>query len=311
MKVMDRQSMEEVEPPAACQKLRFARAQGARRALVYSLLTVFVSLSSALAEPRTDNLYWAPPNFTTGGAQIDAILNFIFWLTLVVFIAVQGVFIVYLVKYRRRPGHRAYYCHGNNVLEIVWTSIPVLIFLGLAIYSNRLWAELLSNPPPDALQVNISAFQFGWDFRYPGADGKLGGVEIDKISNENKFGVGEGDETGKDDFTSTELVIPFGKPINIVLNSRDVIHSFYVPFFRLYQDAVPGRTISWIWFTVERPGNFELACSQLCGTGHYNMKAPIRVVSQEEYDKWYAGKVQAAATARAQEASASPEIAAK
>ena len=111
-----------------------------------------------------------------------------------------------------------------------------------------------------------------------------------KISNENKFGVVEADAAGKDDFTSTELVIPFGKPINIVLNSRDVIHSFYVPFFRLYQDAVPGRTISWVWFKVERPGNFELACSQLCGTGHYNMKAPIRVVSQEEYEQVVCGK---------------------
>ncbi len=279
---------------------------------VYFLVALLLTLSGAIAEPRTDNLYWAPPNFTAGGAQIDGIMNFIFWLTLVVFIAVQAVFIVYLVKYRRREGHRAYYCHGNNVLEIVWTSIPVLIFLGLAIYSNRLWAELHSTPPPDAMQVNVSAFQFGWDFRYPGADGKLGSVEIDKISNENRFGVAEGDEAGKDDFTSTELVIPFGRPVNIVLNSRDVIHSFYVPFFRLYQDAVPGRTISWVWFRVERPGNFELACSQLCGTGHYNMKAPIRVVSQEEYDKWYAGKVQAAATAKAAQEGTNPhQVAAK
>jgi cytochrome c oxidase subunit II len=310
MNVMDRELF---GAPAAGehQRLRFAPARRAGQGLVYFLLTVLVGSPSAWAEPRTDNLYWAPPNFTTGGAQIDAILNFIFWLTLIVFIAVQAVFLVYLVKYRRRPGHRAYYSHGNNMLEIVWTSIPVLIFLGLAIYSNRLWAELHSNPPPDALPVNVSAFQFGWDFRYPGADGKLGEVEIDKISNENKFGVAEADEAGKDDFTSTELVIPFGKPINIVLNSRDVIHSFYVPFFRLYQDVVPGRTISWVWFKVERPGNFELACSQLCGTGHYNMKAPIRVVSQEEYDKWYAGKVQAAATAKAQEATTSPEVAVK
>ena len=311
MKVKDRLLVEEMGRQAAQERLRFARARSACRGLVYFLLGVLVSFSSALAEPRTDNLYWIPPNFTTGGAQIDAILHFIFWLTLVVFIAVQAVFIVYLVKYRRRPGHRAYYCHGNNVLEIVWTSIPVLIFLGLAIYSNRLWAELHSDPPPDALQVNVSAFQFGWDFRYPGADGKLGTVAIDQISNENKFGVAQADPAGKDDFTSTELVIPFGKPINIVLNSRDVIHSFYVPFFRLYQDALPGRTISWVWFKVERPGNFELACSQLCGTGHYNMKAPIRVVSQEEYDKWYAGKVQAAATAKAQEGTSSPEVAAK
>jgi Heme/copper-type cytochrome/quinol oxidases, subunit 2 len=161
------------------------------------------------------------------------------------------------------------------------------------------------------LQINVSAFQFGWDFRYPGADGKLGAVDVAKISNENKFGVEPGDEAGKDDFTSTELVIPFGKPVHIILNSRDVIHSFYVPWFRLYQDAVPGRTISWVWFQVQRPGKFELACSQLCGTGHYNMKAPIRVVSQEDYEKWYEGKVKAAASARLHESAALGKIAAE
>lgn len=288
----------------------FAAATSALRRAGFLIALAF-SCSSALAEPRTGNLYWVPPNFTAGGEQIDSILNFIFWLTLLVFIAVQAVLVVYLVKYRRREGQPAYYCHGNNVLELVWTSIPVLIFLGLAIYSNRLWAELHSDPPPGALQVNVSAFQFGWDFRYPGADGKLGSVVVEKISNENKFGIEEADAAGKDDFTSTELVIPFGKPIHVILNSRDVIHSFYVPWFRLYQDAVPGRTITWLWFKVERPGNFELACNQLCGTGHYNMKAPIRVVSQEEYDKWYAGKVQAATAARAYDETSSHQVAAK
>jgi cytochrome c oxidase subunit 2 len=310
MNVTNRRSFASVLARSSRRQALMASAASRLRGGGSLLVALVLTFSNAVAEPHAENLYWAPPNFTTGGAQIDGILNFIFWLTLVVFIAVQAVFIVYLVKYRRRDGQRAYYCHGNNLLEIVWTSIPVLIFLGLAIYSNRLWAELHSTPPPDALQVNVSAFQFGWDFRYPGADGKLGSVEIDKISNENRFGVAEGDEAGKDDFTSTELVIPFGKPVNIVLNSRDVIHSFYVPFFRLYQDAVPGRTISWVWFRVERPGNFELACSQLCGTGHYNMKAPIRVVSQEEYDKWYAGKVQAAATAKAQQGT-NPQVATK
>jgi cytochrome c oxidase subunit II len=281
------------------------------RSSLYFSLSMLLAFSSGFAQPRSGNLYWAPPNYTTGGEQIDSILNFIFWLTLFVFIAVQVVFLVYLVKYRRRPGQPAHYSHGNSLLEVVWTTIPVLIFLGLAIYSNRVWAELHSDPPQDSLQVNVSAFQFGWDFRYPGADGKLGAVDVTKISTENKFGVDENDEAGKDDFTSTELVIPFGKPVHIVLNSRDVIHSFYVPWFRLYQDAVPGRTISWVWFEVQRPGSFELACSQLCGTGHYNMKAPIRVVSKEEYEKWYDGKVKAAASARLGEEAASRKIATK
>ena len=271
------------------------------RVAFFCLLTLLLGFSDTFGQQQNGNLYWAPPNYTEGGEQIDSILNFIFWLTLVVFLAVQAVLIIYVVKYRRRPGHSAHYSHGNNVLEVVWTTIPVLIFLGLAIYSNRVWAELHSEPPPDALQINVSSFQFGWDFRYPGADQKLGEVDVTKISNENKFGIKEGDEAGKDDFTSTEFVVPFGKPIHIILNSRDVIHSFYVPFFRMYQDAVPGRTISWVWFKILRPGNFELACSQLCGTGHYNMKAPIRVVSPEEFGKWYEGKIQAAASAKLHE----------
>ena len=281
------------------------------RGLLYSLAALFLGLANTFAQQRNGNLYWAPPNYTEGGEQIDGILNFIFWLTLLVFIAVQTVMIVYVVKYRRRIGQPAHYSHGNNVLEVVWTTIPVLIFLGLAIYSNRLWAELHSEPPSDALQVNVSSFQFGWDFRYPGADEKLGAVDVAQISNENKFGVKEGDEAGKDDFTSTEFVIPAGRPIHLVLNSRDVIHSFYVPSFRMYQDAVPGRTISWVWFKVQRPGNFELACSQLCGTGHYNMKAPIRVLPPEEFQKWYDEKVKAAASARLAEEKALGQVAAK
>jgi heme/copper-type cytochrome/quinol oxidase subunit 2 len=85
---------------------------------------------------------------------------------------------------------------------------------------------------------------------------------------------------------STELVIPVGRPVHLLLHARDVIHSFYVPEFRLYQDCVPGRTIGWVWFQATRTGNFQIACNQLCGTGHYNMKAPIKVVSEEEYQKW-------------------------
>lgn len=262
------------------------------------ILSLFL-LTAAPAFAESTSLYWAPPNVTTGGRSIDGILNFIFWLTAFVFFATQIVFLIYLVKYRKRPGVKAQYSHGNNTLEVIWTAIPVAIFLGLAIYSNDVWSKLHSDPPADAVKVNISSYQFGWDFRYAGADGKLGQIAVDKISLENKFGVDPLDEAGKDDFTATELVIPVNKAVSLLLNSRDVIHSFYVPSFRLYQDIVPGRTISWVWFVVEKEGNLELACSQLCGTGHYNMKAPIRVVSQEEYDKWYEGKAKAALEAQA------------
>lgn len=257
---------------------------------VAALALVLMAPLVGWAEP-TGSVYWAPPTATTGGEKVDSLLNFIFGLTLAVFILTQTVYIIYLVRYRKRPGHKAHYSHGNNTLEIIWTAIPTAIFLLLAVWSNHVWFQLTeSGPPKDAISIDIVSYQFGWDMRYPGADGKLGAADVKKISMENKFGLVEDDLAATDDFSSTELVIPVGKPVHVLLRSRDVIHSFYVPAFRLYQDAVPGRTIKWVWFETTRTGNFELACSQLCGTGHYNMKAKIRVVPQEEYDKWFAEK---------------------
>ncbi|MBJ7389979.1 MAG: cytochrome c oxidase subunit II [Chthoniobacterales bacterium] len=269
--------------------------------LVFWSVVIFLAAGfDVLAEVRERNLYWAPEAATVGAKKVDTLLNFIFYLTAAVFVLTQSVYIYYLVKYRRRPGSKAYYSHGNNTLEIIWTAIPTAIFLGLVIYSNRLWAELHSPAPEDSVRVDVVSYQFGWDMRYAGADGRLGEVDVHSYSVDNKFGLVPNDAAGDDDFSSTELVIPVNRPVHIYLHSRDVIHSFYVPQFRLYQAAVPGRTIAWVWFEPTRTGNFELACSQICGSGHYNMKAPIRVVSQEEFAKWQAGKI----AAKAEEAKA-------
>ena len=263
--------------------------------LFCTVLVLLAGSFDALAEVRERNLYWAPEAATVGAKKIDTLLNFIFYLTAAVFVLTQSVYIYYLVKYRKRPGSKAYYSHGNNKLEIIWTAIPTAIFLGLVIYSNRLWSELHSPPPEGSVKVDVVGYQFGWDMRYAGADGQLGKVDVRSYSVDNKFGLVPDDAAGDDDFSSTELVIPVNKPVHIYLHSRDVIHSFYVPQFRLYQAAVPGRTIAWVWFEPTRTGNFELACSQICGSGHYNMKAPIRVVTQEEFEKWQAGKINAKA----------------
>jgi cytochrome c oxidase subunit 2 len=254
--------------------------------------------TTASAQERSGNLYWAPPAITTGGEKIDVLMNFIFWLTLAVFIATQTVYIVYLIKYRRRPGHKAHYSHGNNTLEFWWTIIPTAVFLTLAIWGNRVWHDLTQGEiPPDAIQVDIVSYQYGFEFRYGGADGQLGRSDVKLMSVDNKNGIDPEDSASKDDFTSTELVIPVSKTVHVFLRSRDVIHSFYVPAFRLYQDAVPGRTIKWVHFTTTRTGDLELACNQLCGTGHYNMKAKIRILPVEEYEKWYAEKSAAALSA--------------
>lgn len=262
--------------------------------LVLAVFCSLVLLPDAAAESRVSNLYWAPPVATEGGKKTDEILGFIFILTAAVFFLTQAVFIYYLIRYRRRPGVKAHYSHGNNTLEIIWTALPTIIFLGLAIWSNRVWGELTQSPvPDDAIVVEVVGYQFAFDLRYAGGDQILDQTALEKISVENRFGLVREDFDMTDDFTSTELVIPVGKPVHIVLRSRDVIHSFFVPQFRLYQDMVPGRTIEWMWFVPTRTGNFELACNQLCGTGHYNMKAPIRVVSQEEFEVWHQQKIAA------------------
>jgi cytochrome c oxidase subunit 2 len=207
----------------------------------------------------------------------------------------QVVYIYFLIKYRARRGVPATYSHGNNRLELVWTAIPTAIFIGLWGYSNHLWWDVLhTTPPSDALEVGVVAYQFGFSMQYAGADGNLGRSDVKLISNDNPFGNDPSDPATKDNFTSAVLELPVNRPVHIRLNSKDVIHAFYIPEFRVYQDAVPGRTIDWVWFTPTKIGSYQLACSQLCGSGHYNMKAQVEAVSQQDFDKWYQEKVKPA-----------------
>ena len=265
----------------------------------------------AMAEQRSGNIWGLPPCVTVSGEKVDFIFKLIFCLTTAVFVLVQGTYITYLIKYRRRPGVKAHYSHGNNTLEVIWTTLPTIIFLALAIYSNRIWDEIHRPAPAHALTVDVSSYQFGWQMRYPGVSGKLSPSDVKKISPQNPFGTDASDPRTAQDVVSPDLVVPVGRPVHLLLHSRDVIHAFYVPEFRLYQDCVPGRTIGWVWFEATRTGEFQLACNQLCGTGHYNMKAPIRVVSEAEFNQWLSLRQQKNAAAAASPSPSSPAKAAE
>jgi cytochrome c oxidase subunit 2 len=262
------------------------------RRMFSRILSLSVFLSSTLmaggafAEQRNGNVYGLPRCVTTTGMQIDEVMKIIFWLTAVVFVLTQGTYIYYLIVYRRRPGVPAHYSHGNNTLEIIWTTAPTIVFLALAIYGDRLWEDIHRPAPESALTVDVSSYQFGWQFRYPGISGQLAPMDVRKITPQNPFGTDPENPKTAQDVITTDLVIPVGRPVHVLLHARDVIHSFYVPEFRLYQDCVPGRTIGWVWFQATQTGDFQLACNQLCGTGHYNMKAPIKIVSEDEFQKW-------------------------
>jgi cytochrome c oxidase subunit 2 len=242
--------------------------------------------SPAFAEQRAGNIWGLAPCVTVHGEKIDSLFMIIFWLTATVFVLTQGTYIYFLIAYRKRPGHKAYYSHGSNMLEVIWTTAPTIVFLALAIYGNRLWEEIHRPAPSNSLVIDVSSYQFGWEMRYPGVSGQLSPIDVRKIADDNHWGTDPANPLTAQDVVTTELVVPVGRPVHLLLHARDVIHSFYVPEFRLYQDCVPGRTIGWVWFQATRTGNFQIACNQLCGTGHYNMKAPIRVVTEEEFQKW-------------------------
>jgi cytochrome c oxidase subunit 2 len=208
---------------------------------------------------------WLPENVSTYGGEVDYLFYLIYYITGAVFILVTVAMIAFLVMYRRREGRRAIYSHGNTTLEIIWTITPAVILVVLSFMSQATWAKIKSHAPPSDLVVHVTAKQFNWEIVYPGPDGKFG--TADDLNLEN------------------QLHVPVGKPVHVILKSKDVIHSFFLPHLRLKQDTVPGRDIL-AWFEATKPGQYEMPCAELCGFGHSGMKGWLYVHTPEEYAKW-------------------------
>jgi cytochrome c oxidase subunit 2 len=204
---------------------------------------------------------------STFGEDIDWLFHLIYAITAITGILVFVTMIAFLVIYRDRPGRRARYTHGNATLEIVWTIVPALILVVLTFLSVPAWSKIKMSQPPTDVVIQVTAKQFNWQVAYPGPDGKFG-TEDDK-----QF--------------LDEMHVPMNKPIRVILKSQDVIHSFFVPQFRIKQDAVPGREIA-AWFDATKPGKYEWPCAELCGFGHSGMKGWVYVHTADDYAKWAA-----------------------
>jgi cytochrome c oxidase subunit II len=243
-----------------------------------------------------------PALAATHGAQIDNLVGWIHIFMLVLFVGWGGFFLYAIVRFRKSRNAVADYkgvtSKNSTYMEIGVAIVEAILLVGFAI---PLWAARIDAIPPEnqALTVNLTPEQFAWNVRYAGPDGVFGRTDIKLIDlQSNPLGVDRSDPAAKDDVTTVnQLYLPVNKPIIVNLRSKDVIHSFNVPEFRVKQDAIPGLTIP-IWFipnvtTAEmrqRTGNpqfqYEIACAQLCGLGHYRMRGFVTVLSTEEFQKW-------------------------
>jgi cytochrome c oxidase subunit 2 len=206
---------------------------------------------------------------STYGADVDALIALIWYTTVVWFVLTFGAIGLFLVLYRRRSGRPAAYVQGERLRQALWVLVPVAIVLVIDLWLDfrgaPVWAKVKLERPPAALSIQVTGKQFNWEVLYPGPDGKFG--------------------TPDDKLFLDELHVPVNRPVRVVLKSRDVIHSFFLPNFRLKQDMVPGREIEG-WFQATRPGQFELPCAELCGFGHSGMKGYLYVHPEAEYDRW-------------------------
>ena len=249
------------------------------------------------------NYHWGlPVAASTHARDIDFSLLLIHWVMVGIFV-LWGIYMIWcLIAYRHREGHRATYpteSRKSSALSFLPDGLILAFEIWLLfIFGFPIWAKIREKlpDPRDALNIQIVAQQFAWNIHYPGPDDVFGRTDPKLISEANLMGLDPQDPSGKDDIVSLNtLVVPVGKPVRIRLTSQDVIHSFFVPEFRLKQDAVPGMSVN-IWFEPNRVGQYEIGCAQLCGLGHYRMRGDVFVKTPEEYDQWL--KQQAAEKAK-------------
>jgi cytochrome c oxidase subunit 2 len=254
-----------------------------------------------------------PPLASAHGGQIDGLIGWTHVFMLVLFVGWGAFFVYALIRFRRSRNPVANYTgvktHASSYSEIGVAVVEAILLFGFAI---PIWASRVDRMPAasEALVVHVTGEQFAWNIHYPGPDGVFGRTDIKLLdAQENPLGIDRTDPNAKDDVTTlNQLYLPVNKPIIVRLRSKDVIHSFGVPEFRVKQDAIPGLTIP-IWFiptvtTAEmrtRTGDpqfqYEIACAQLCGLGHARMRGYVTVQSADEFQKWIDEKIKEEAEA--------------
>jgi cytochrome c oxidase subunit 2 len=225
-------------------------------------------------------------------------------ITGIVFFITQILLFWFSYKYQEKENRKAFYYPHNNKLEVIWTVIPAITLTILVGFGLYYWFQITGDPPKDTMQVEVYGKQFNWEFRYPGKDNEFGKRYYKEINETKSNPLGQlwDDPANRDDIyvPGPEMHVVVNKPVKLIINAKDVIHDVGLPHFRLKMDAVPGIPTT-LWFIPkyttrqmkEKYGpdfNYEIACDQLCGRGHFSMRGVIVVESQAEYNMWLASK---------------------
>ena len=236
-------------------------------------------------------------------SEHGVITDELFWISMavtgVVFLITHVLLFVFPYVYQYKENRKAVFYPDNHKLEIIWTAVPGVVLAGLVISGWMAWSDITAPAPEKAHVVEIMGYQFAWDVRYPGKDNVLGDYDYRLINASNSHGIDFTDKNSMDDFPSPKVVIPKGEPVLFKIRARDVLHSVFAPHMRLKMDAVPGMPTRF-WFiptktTAEMRAElkdpefeYEIACTEICGRGHFSMKKVIEVVEPAEYQKWMA-----------------------
>ena len=255
----------------------------------FALTIIAIAIISAI--PILRHTWWMAPDISTHGLPIDEQMSETMAEAGISFLASQILLAIFIWKFAHtKPGEKIRNFPGGAMTMVIGAFLLVgTEVLALGAFGAKAWANIYLTPPAaNAMPVQVQAGQFAFYFRYPGPDGGFGPIHPDLISeaNQNFFGLDtEHDADSKDDVVTAEMAIPVNREVHLLMHSKDVGHSFFVPELRVQQDFVPGLDLS-IHFTATKVGRYEIVCTQLCGLGHYNMKAYLSVMSQDDFDKW-------------------------
>jgi len=237
---------------------------------------------------------YMPPDYSAHGPELDTLSAYVHWLMLILFIGWGLVFAYMLIRFRASRQKTAIYhgtkSHASTYAEFAVFVIEFVLLIGISIPA---WSRWTTKPPSNKnpIEIRVVAEQFAWNIHYPGPDGIFGKTDVNHVTSSNPLGIDPSDPHAKDDIaTLNQLHMEVNRPIIIQLTSKDVIHSFFLPYMRVKQDAVPGMQVPVHFTPVKTSGaeTWEIACAQLCGLGHYRMKGQYQVHTKADFDKWMA-----------------------